>query len=245
MSIFWIKMLAAFSMLLDHMGLILFPEVAWLRIVGRLAFPLYALCIAEGFTHTRHRGKYFLRIFVLGVLCQIAYDAVSSGVYLGILLTFSLSIILMFFLDAWLCAIKGQEQALTGLWTKLTGQRLRRRGSIILCSVLLVAVLALTVLLTQMVRVDYGLSGVLFPVLVYLGAFRWPKFATFSLTIGLLACNFEHSSLPRAWSALALIPAALYNGTPGKHRLKYFFYIFYPAHLLILYGIAFLLHKFG
>ena len=73
MSIFWIKILAALSMLLDHMGLILFPEVAWLRIVGRLAFPLYALCIAEGFTHTRHRGKYFLRIFVLGVI------AVSSS----------------------------------------------------------------------------------------------------------------------------------------------------------------------
>lgn len=245
MSIFWIKMLAALTMLLDHMGLILFPDLAWLRIVGRIAFPLYALCIAEGFTHTRHRGKYFLRIFILGVVCQIAYDAVSSEVYLGILLTFSLSIILMFFLDAWLCALKGKEQALSKLWEKLTGHKQHRRGSTVLCSVLLVTALALTVLLTQVVRVDYGLSGVLFPVLVYLGAFRWPKFAAFSLATGLLACNFEHSALPRAWSVIALVPAALYNGKPGRVKLKYFFYVFYPAHLLILYGIAFLLQKFG
>lgn len=245
MSIFWIKMLAALSMLLDHMGLILFPDVLWLRIVGRLAFPLYALCIAEGFAHTRHRGKYFLRIFILGVICQIGYSVVATQVYLGILLTFSLSIILMFFVDAWLCAIRAKDQKLTRIWHTLTGQKLRRRGSIVLCSVLLTVVLAAIVMLTQLVDVDYGLSGVLFPVLVYLGAFRWPKFATFTLGIGLLICNFEHTTLPRAWSALALIPAALYNGKPGWRGLKYFFYVFYPAHLLILYGIAYLLYKFG
>ena len=245
MSIFWIKMLAALSMLLDHTGLILFPSVTWLRIVGRLAFPLYALCIAEGFAHTRHRGKYFLRIFILGVICQIGYAVVSTDVYLGILLTFSLSIILMFFIDAWLCAIRGKNQVLTKIWYKLMGQKLRRRGSIVLCSVLLTLVLAATVTLTQLVTVDYGLTGVLFPVLVYLGAFRWPKFATFTLGVGLLMCNFEHSTLPRMWSALSLIPAALYNGKPGRRGLKYFFYVFYPAHLLILYGISYLLYKFG
>lgn len=242
MSIFWIKMLAAFSMLLDHTGLILFPGADWLRIVGRLAFPLYALCIAEGFAHTRSRGKYFLRILILGLICQVAYALVSTGIYLGILLTFSLSIILMFFLDAWLCAIKGEDQMLSHAWHKVIGQRLGKRGSIVLCSALLVLVLAAVVTLTVFVEVDYGLTGVLFPVLVYLGAFRWPKFCTFTLAVGLLMCNFEHSATPRVWSALALIPAALYNGKPGKYKLKYFFYIFYPAHLLILYAIAFLLN---
>ena len=243
MSIFWIKMLAALSMLLDHMGLILFPNALWLRIVGRLAFPLYALCIAEGFAHTRHRGKYFLRIFLLGVICQIGYSVVATQVYLGILLTFSLSIILMFFTDALICAIRGKEQKLSLLWQKLTDRKPRKCGSIVLCAVSLTLVLGTTVLLTQLVDVDYGLSGVLFPVLVYLGAFRWPKFATFTLGIGMMMCNFEHSTLPREWSALALIPAALYNGKPGRIKLKYFFYVFYPAHLLILYAIAFLLHK--
>jgi tetratricopeptide (TPR) repeat protein len=87
-------------MLLDHTGMILFPDVLWLRILGRVALPLYALCIAEGFRHTRSRGKYFLRIFILGVLCQIVYDFVSTDVYLGILITFSLSIVLLTLIDA-------------------------------------------------------------------------------------------------------------------------------------------------
>ncbi|MBO5842624.1 MAG: hypothetical protein J6R46_06470, partial [Clostridia bacterium] len=46
---------------------------------------------------------------------------------------------------------------------------------------------------------------------------------------------------PRIWSLLALAPLTLYNGEPGKHKLKYFFYIFYPAHLVLLYGIDMLL----
>ena len=92
MSIFWIKIIASISMLLDHTGMILFPDELWLRILGRIGLPLYALCIAEGFRHTRSRGKYFLRIFILGVLCQIVYDFVSKETYLGILITFSLSL---------------------------------------------------------------------------------------------------------------------------------------------------------
>ena len=93
MSIFWIKIIASISMLLDHTGMILFPGELWLRILGRIGLPLYALCIAEGFRHTRSRGKYFLRIFILGVLCQIVYDFVSKETYLGILITFSLSLV--------------------------------------------------------------------------------------------------------------------------------------------------------
>jgi hypothetical protein len=153
MSIFWIKMLAALSMLLDHTGLILFPDVLWLRIVGRLAFPLYALCIAEGFAHTRSRGKYFLRILGLGLICQIGYALVSTDIYLGILLTFSLSIILMFFVDALLCAIRGEKQMLSTLWHKIWGKKLKKRGSIVLCATLLVLVGASVVLLTQLVTV--------------------------------------------------------------------------------------------
>ena len=116
LSIFLIKLIAAASMLLDHIGMILFPNVLWLRIAGRLAFPLYALCIAEGFRHTRNRIKYFLRIFVLGAVCQVVYFFVSADPYLGILITFSLSIVLLFLLDALLCACEKRANFISKLW---------------------------------------------------------------------------------------------------------------------------------
>lgn len=56
MSGFVLKLIAAVSMLIDHAGLLLFPEQDWMRLVGRLAMPIFAYCIAEGFLYTRSRG---------------------------------------------------------------------------------------------------------------------------------------------------------------------------------------------
>ena len=238
MSIFLIKLIAAASMLLDHTGMILFPDVLWLRIAGRLAFPLYALCIAEGFRHTRNRIKYFLRIFVLGAVCQVVYFFVSADPYLGILITFSLSIVLLCLLDSLLCACKKQKNPISDLWERLFKKAMPRPAAIAVCALLLGGALAGIWLLSRTITIDYGMTGVLFPVLVYLGySSRRQKLLGPYLGVAMLSCNFEGSSTPRIWSLLALIPITLYNGKPGKYKLKYFFYIFYPAHLVLLYAI--------
>lgn len=245
MSVFWIKLIAAISMLIDHAGMILFPDVLWMRIVGRLALPLYALCIAEGFRHTRNRLAYFLRIFVLGAICQVAYLFVSEHLYLGILITFSVSIVLLFFLDALLCACRHEKNPVHSLLQKIFKKALPGGVVIALCALCFGAALAGAVALTVFVDVDYGLTGILFPVLVYLGgSSRIGKLCGASAGTVLLACNLEHSPTPRIWSLLALIPLALYNGKPGKYKLKYFFYVFYPVHLLLLYGIKIFIEVF-
>ena len=64
-------------MLIDHTGYILFPSLSILRIIGRLSFPIYAFCIAEGFRYTKDKKKYFLRVFLLGLLCQIVFFIVQ------------------------------------------------------------------------------------------------------------------------------------------------------------------------
>ena len=97
-----IKLIACISMFIDHAGLQLFDNNIIMRSVGRLAMPLFAFFIGEGCRHTSNRLKYFLRVFVLGVICQIAYTAneIASGsfcsVYLNILFTFSISILICF-----------------------------------------------------------------------------------------------------------------------------------------------------
>ena len=238
MSVFWIKIIASISMLLDHTGMILFPNVLWLRIAGRIALPLYALCIAEGFRHTRSRINYFLRIFILGALCQVVYFFVSSEPYLGILITFSLSIMLLCLLDALFCACKEQKNPVSALFQRIFRRTLPRPAMIVICAVLLFLALAGVAVLNHFIRIDYGLTGVLLPVLIYLGgSSRWGKFGGAAAGTVMLACNLENSMTPRIWSLLALAPLALYNGKPGKYKLKYFFYIFYPAHLVLLYAI--------
>ena len=68
-----LKLIACAAMLLDHMGLLLFPGVLALRMIGRVAMPLFAFFIGEGCRYTKNRKKYFLSVFLLGVGCQLIY----------------------------------------------------------------------------------------------------------------------------------------------------------------------------
>lgn len=95
-----LKIFACISMLIDHTGYILFPELNILRYIGRLAMPIFAFFIGEGCLHTKNTKKYFTRVFLLGIVCQSFYtgEALITGYgnpfYLNILLTFSCSILL-------------------------------------------------------------------------------------------------------------------------------------------------------
>ena len=95
-----LKIIAAISMLLDHIGLILFPSIEIFRILGRIAFPIFAFTIAEGAKYTRNKVKYFSMIFGLGTICQVVnYFFNEDKFYMGILITFSLSILLIYLLQ--------------------------------------------------------------------------------------------------------------------------------------------------
>ena len=221
MSSFAIKIIAAVTMFIDHMGLLLFPQYRIFRIIGRLAFPLYAWCIAEGFRYTRDRKKYFLRIFILGVLCQIVYTIAERELYLGILLTFSISILLM----------SVQDWFIRGL-----GEGKYVRGALYLLSV------AAVFLLTRYVEVDYGFFGIMLPVVTALFPDKPRRLIAFVLCLSALA--YEHYTLGSStqfYSLAALVPLILYNGKQGKYKLKTFFYIFYPAHMVFLYALDYLL----
>lgn len=220
MTSFAIKLIAAAAMFIDHMGLILFPQYKIFRIIGRLAFPIYAYCIAEGFRYTRNRKGYFFRIFTLGILCQAVYTVVEQNIYLGILLTFSISILLMMVQDKFL---KGLEE---GKYTW---------GALYLLSI------AAAFLLTRYITVDYGFLGIMLPVVTALFPDRPRRLTAFAICLSALALeHWRLGSSTQFYSLLALIPLLLYNGKQGKYRLKYFFYIFYPAHLVLLYAIDFI-----
>ena len=221
MSSFVIKIIAAVSMLIDHMGLLLFPQYGIMRILGRLAFPLYAFCIAEGFYYTRDKKRYFLQIFILGIVCQAAYFIADGSMYLGVLIAFSMSILLMWALD-------GVKKALAA-----------KDGAMIAAAIFVLS-LAAVAALCHFMTVDYGFVGILLPVLAFASDKKWVRLGLFSLgLVALCAVIYCSGGLDVQWWALVALPLlALYNGKPGKYRMKYFFYVFYPAHLAVLYLIA-------
>lgn len=214
-----LKILAAIFMTIDHIGVILLPRVLLLRLIGRLALPIYAFMIAEGCKYTRNKKKYFGMVFGLGSVCQIVYYLFDGSLYFSILITFSLSILMVYALQYW----KQKKTAFSGL--------------------VFGAAVAAVYLLNQAFEIDYGFWGCMLPVFAALAHGTEQDSDIVNITmlgIGLVFLGLSTDAVQcLALMALPLLYA--YNGKRGTLNLKYFFYIFYPVHLVILEGIAMLI----
>ncbi len=218
-----LKLLAMLAMFCDHAGKVLLPQYTFLQIIGRIAFPIFAFMVAEGCFYTRNKIKYFLSIFLLGAGCQVVFFIAERSFYQNILITFSLSVALIF--------------ALEGYRTK----RSRMSAALMLFAIALVLIvtLAIPVLFkAQGFYVDYGIWGVLLPVAVFYAPDKERKLLFATGVLILLA----FSAGSRQWFSLLAVPLlALYNQKRGKYNIKPLFYIFYPAHLAAIYLISLLL----
>ncbi|MGM0217625.1 TraX family protein [Enterococcus sp. AZ126] len=176
--------------------------------IGRLAFPIFCFLLVEGFIHTSNTKKYLLRLSLFAFISEIPYD-----------LAFSHRIV----------DLKSQNVFFTlliGLLAIIGLQRLKNHSvKNIFFSIIIVG---LGIFAAQGLHTDYGgWIGVLLIVVLYL--FR--DFHLFKCVLGALIL------LQNSWFGLiAFIPIYFYNGQRGK-QWKYFFYWFYPAHLLVLIGI--------
>ena len=84
--------------------------------------------------------------------------------------------------------------------------------------------------------IDYGIWGVMMPVIIYFAPDN-ARLLLLTIFLGIRGFYARWS-----WWPLMSIPfIALYNGERGNKKMKYFFYIFYPLHLVIIYGIGILM----
>lgn len=207
-----LKIIAMIAMTADHVGLQLLPQFPVLRILGRLALPIYAYMIAEGCRHTHDRKKYLLRLLTLGLLCQVVYFIAMGSLYMSILITFSLSVGLIY-----LYAKKGYS-----FWLGL------------------LAAFFLCVILPDLPTgtdfdIDYGIWGVLLPLFIHTGKTQKEKLTMLALGLVLLALSYGGVQ----WYGLLAVPLlALYNGKRGNANIGKLFYWYYPLHLVIIQGIS-------
>ncbi len=211
-----LKLIAMAAMTCDHVGLYLLPQLPLLRILGRLALPIYAYMIAEGCRYTHDRGRYLGRLALLALVCQVVYFFAMGSLYQCILVTFSLSVVLIW----------GLERAGEGG----PGEKLLAAAGVLgvwfLCEILPRALPA------GDFAIDYGFFGVLLPVLVYFGRDKRKKLAL--LTLGLCLLGIACGGVQ--WWALAAVPLmACYSGRRGSWRMGSLFYLYYPAHLVVIY----------
>lgn len=218
-----LKLLAILLMTVDHIGAYLLPQYPILRIIGRLAMPIFAFMIAEGCYYTRNRTRYLLTIAAFAAVCQIVEYIFQHSLMQCILVTFSLSIALIYAVD-----YASQKKSFLSLC--LAGG--------VFAAVCYICVFLPGDLPVSGFRVDYGFCGVLLPVFIYMGRTKEEKLMLCACGLAVLAMmGYQYQ-----WFALLAVPLlALYNGQRGKCPLKYLFYFYYPLHLAAIYGVGLLL----
>jgi len=90
-----LKLIAILTMLIDHIGYLLFPDQILWRMIGRLSFPIFAFLVARGARLTRSQPRYLLRMLIYGLISQVPYSYfVPNGLNIFFTLAAGLGIIL-------------------------------------------------------------------------------------------------------------------------------------------------------
>lgn len=217
-----LKIIALIAMTLDHIGYLLLPQYPILRIIGRISFPIFSYMIAEGCRYTKNRTRYLLTIFGFGLVFQVVYYVADKSLLQGVFISFSLGILLIFSIENFLkrrtfCSIT--------------------EAAFVIGFVVFVCIVLPNILSYTNFKIDYGIFGVLLPVIVYFMPDKFSKLI--GLTVAIIGMSFVMGG--RQWYALiAVLILALYNGERGKLKIKNFFYLYYPLHLVVIYCLKIL-----
>lgn len=229
-----LKILALVLMLCDHMWATVVPGNNWLTYIGRLAFPIFAFQIAEGFYQTSNFRKYLKRMFLFALISEIPFNFMvgSSPIYplhQNVMFTFCLSLLFLALLE-----------------------KAKQKGRIVFL-LTTIGVFAVSFIVGFITFVDYNGYGIWMVLLFYLS--RNIPFGWLIQLAGMVYINwymigglvFKISvfgkilDIPeQGLAVLALIPIWLYNGKQGPKNkiIQYACYAFYPVHILILVLIS-------
>lgn len=229
---FTIRMIAMGAMLCDHVWITLSPSSNWLHYVGRIAFPLFAFLLVEGFSHTSNKWQYVTRLFFFAALSELPFNLMHGGKlgyveYQNVLWTFFIGLLAMITIEK--IKMLAHNVVITGITTFLVGY--------------------LGMYFADSVYTDYAGYGVLTILLFY--TCRNLRYEGMGELLGLIFINvvlLGGITLPfvvagktfafpiQSLAILSLFFIRKYNGLLGPYNKsgQYFFYVFYPLHMLIL-----------
>lgn len=244
-----LKVIAMVAMFIDHIGATIFARMlmvtglkdldaantemvmAWLsenadiykiytvlRMIGRIAFPIFCFLLVEGFVHTSNKKKYAIRLAVFALISEIPFDLAfqSKGIeftYQNVFFTLAIGFV-------------------TLIAYKMVEEKVLKNRLIQILIQILVGMAGMFA--AELLRTDYGALGVITIVLFYV--LRDNRF--YQIASGCILFIEEMTAL------IAFLPILIYNGKRGSN-VKWAFYIFYPAHLLILFVICYFMGLAG
>lgn len=232
-----LHVIAMLFMLSDHSWATFFPTHTWMTCIGRIAFPIFAFMIVEGYFHTHNLKKYLLRMLFFAVISEIPFNYMYNGTFSY---PFHQNVMWTFLI------------ALIGIWLM---EKAKNTGKLWVRILVGVLVVGLSLLLGYATFVDYYGVGILTVYIFYI--FRGRKWWCY---LGQFLCMYwlnveilggfyypvtifgkEFELIQQAFALLALIPIWLYRGKQGYHSkaFQYFCYAFYPLHMAVLMIIAF------
>ena len=227
-----LHILAMLFMLCDHLWATVIPGNNWLTCIGRIAYPIFAFMLVEGYFHTHNLKKYVGRLFLCAILSEIPFNLVMGSrlffpIHQNVIFTFLIGILLIHL-----------------------NEKAHRSGKLFLRIITGFATIALGFVLGLITFVDYNYAGV-FTILAFY-FFRGRKWwQLLGQTLCLYYINFEILQgigyeisvfgnkiffVQQGFALLALIPIWLYRGKQGPYNkyLKWLYYSFYPVHLFVV-----------
>lgn len=214
MTSYTLKWIAIITMFLDHLGAIILPQYAILRIIGRVAFPIFCFLLVEGFYHTSNLKKYMLRLGIFAIVSEIPFDWMvdskrSIWLHQNIFFTLLIGLVVLSII-------------------RYTREKYEKKPIAMLS--IEVTVIIVGTLISKVIHSDYEIVGVLYILVFYFYRGRNELLTMWLLIVTF--CSYGQVTT-QLYSVLAMIFISMYNGKKGK-SMKYFFYSFYPVHILLL-----------
>lgn len=233
MNAFVLKIIACFTMFIDHVGYIVFDgHSSWFNYVGRLAFPIFAFQISEGYIHTHDVKKYLLRLILFAFISQIPFllfhSIINNELGLNVIFTLFLGLVAIIIYDKYnkfvgvfsaiifgiIAHFLNSDYSFYGVGITFLFYVFNKNKCLLAISFIIATLMQYSYLI--LVYYNYGFEFLKNVFIIYL-----PYFICTIFSIIIILC---------------------YNKKKGPST-KYFFYLFYPLHMILIYILSFVLQN--